>query len=157
MLERSLRFSHGQRHIWQQFCLVLQIQGNHYRSLITAKEVEHGTNKADFSLVKAVSYLKQFPRFNEAKKWLKKAHDTQDAKSVGYLRARCHAYLGATFLIAATGGAGFESGFGIRDKQDSLRKSLELFKMARAADPEDHLVDFYIAYHAAFAARKVDR
>lgn len=159
MLERSMKFSYQERHTWEQFALVLNVQRKYYRSLLVARDIWNRDQKAeeaaegkpqrptkmDAGACLATSRLcyEKLSLFEEGMAWANRALQTPTARNTAFLEARCCVYVGIGCLLSTTAKDNLE------EKGSIMTLAGEKFKRAAQLDHHDHFVQFYLAYFYA--------
>ena len=144
MLERSMKFSFQEKHTWEQFAFVLNIEGKYFRSLLVARDMANRLKMdAGTCLSTARLCYEKLSLFEEGIEWAKKALETDAAKSNRYLEARCYVFAGIGYLLASTAKEN------LKEKRKRVELAGENFKLAQSKDDKDHFVEFYLAYYYA--------
>ena len=144
MLEHSMKFSFNEPHTWTQFGLSLATEGKHFRALMVFRELaERNQADAGSCLVAAKLCYERLHRYAEGLTWAETALKKGSATADHFLKARCNIYLGIgnVLLVKTTENHSERSEF--------FAKALKYFEAARAADEQDHLAEYYLAYYHA--------
>ena len=150
MLEKSMKFSFNEPHTWRQFGLSLSADNKHCRSLHVFRELAD-RNQADAGSCLCMAKLcyEKLNLYEEGLEWSKRALKKDDADVNHALKARCNIYLGIGYSLRHKG---VENN---NERIDILDKALKHFTMANHSDSNDHLTEYYLAYHHA-QARNID-
>eukprot|EP00096_Caligus_rogercresseyi_P009540 TRINITY_DN3245_c0_g1_i2.p1 TRINITY_DN3245_c0_g1~~TRINITY_DN3245_c0_g1_i2.p1 ORF type:complete len:911 (+),score=237.41 TRINITY_DN3245_c0_g1_i2:189-2921(+) len=141
VLERSMKFSFGERHSWTQFALNLAAEGQHYRAVIVYRQVAHiNAEEIGPCLVMARLCYEKLARHEEGLEWSKRA--LKKDKS-GFHKGRCNVYLGIGYSLLS-----YEQE-NEKDRSETLNLASKCFENGVKFDPNDHLAEFYLAYHSA--------
>jgi len=145
MLERSMKFSFQEKHTWEQFAFVLNVEGKHYRSLMVARDMaSRMPMDAGTCLSTARLCYEKLALFEEGTEWARKALLTDAAKSNRHLESRCLVYAGIGCLLSST-----TTKENLGEKRKRVEQAGDLFRTALAKDDRDHFVEFYLAYYYA--------
>ncbi|XP_040570041.1 tetratricopeptide repeat protein 7B [Lepeophtheirus salmonis] len=141
VLERSMKFSFGESHSWTQFALNLAAEGQYYRAVIVYRQVAHlNDEEVGPSLVMARLCYEKLARHDEGLDWSKRALSKDKS---GLHKGRCNVYLGIGYSLLS-----YEQE-NEKDRNETLNLASNCFENAVKFDPNDHLAEFYLAYHSA--------
>ncbi|XP_044258625.1 tetratricopeptide repeat protein 7B isoform X2 [Tribolium madens] len=142
-LERSMKFSFEEPHLWKQHGLSLLATGRYVHALAVLKEVIRlePNNSSNCLLAAKICYehlnlAVEGTNFSiEAKK--------KDMQCNSGLLGRCYLYIGIGYYLQA------ESCFLKKDKEDLMNRALDNFKNAVDIEPNDHLCHYYLGLQLA--------
>ncbi|XP_043238753.1 tetratricopeptide repeat protein 7B-like [Amphibalanus amphitrite] len=152
-LERALRFSFEEAHVWQQYALSLVAAGRPERALLVLEEaVRLNPGQTVLLLLAARTCYQHLHQYEDGVRWSEQAVQQGTGHggsgSVG-LASRAHLYLGiGQMLLSAQS----------RQQQHKQRladSAVDNFRRCHELDPGDHLASFYLGYQLA-RAREVD-
>ncbi|XP_043210109.1 tetratricopeptide repeat protein 7B-like isoform X1 [Amphibalanus amphitrite] len=152
-LERALRFSFEEAHVWQQYALSLVAAGRPERALLVLEEaVRLNPGQTVLLLLAARTCYQHLHQYEDGVRWSEQAAQQGTGHggsgSVG-LASRAHLYLGiGQMLLSAQS----------RQQQHKQRladSAVDNFRRCHELDPGDHLASFYLGYQLA-RAREVD-
>ncbi|XP_013372693.1 PREDICTED: tetratricopeptide repeat protein 7B isoform X2 [Chinchilla lanigera] len=143
-LERAMKFTFEEFHLWYQFALSLMAAGKSARAVKVLKEcIRLKPDDATIPLLAAKLCMGSLHWLEEAEKFAKTVVDvgekTSEFKAKGYLA------LGLTYSLQATDAS-------LRGMQEVLqRKALLAFQRAHSLSPTDHQAAFYLALQLAIS------
>ncbi|XP_037079531.1 tetratricopeptide repeat protein 7B-like [Pollicipes pollicipes] len=144
-LERALRFSFEEAHVWQQYALSLAAAGRPQRAQLVLEEAFRlNPDKAVLPLLAARLCYENLHRFEDGVRWSERALRQESSESHG-LASRCHLYLGIGQMLQA--GVSRQQ----QEKQRLADAALDNFRRCHELDPGDHLAAFYMGYQMARA------
>ncbi|XP_073996401.1 tetratricopeptide repeat domain 7 [Rhodnius prolixus] len=142
-LERALKFSYEEPHIWMQRALCLESMGLHVQALAVAKEVARmAPSKVMPCLLAARICYQHLNNTYDGLEWSEIALQREINNPQGLL-SRCHLYNG----IGAHYGA-LNTHLKV-NKQSLNNNAAEALSKAQQLDPNDHLVEYYIGMNCA--------
>ncbi|XP_014284960.1 tetratricopeptide repeat protein 7B isoform X1 [Halyomorpha halys] len=138
-LERALKFSYEESHVWMQRALCLENMGRYIEALAIIKEVVRmQSTKVMPCLLAARMCYTHLNNISEGIEWSEMALQRELSNPQGLL-SRCHLYIGIGSHYAALSSH-------LKTKKHSLNISgFESFNKAMQLDPNDHLVEYYLA------------
>lgn len=147
-LERAMKFSYEESHIWLQQALCLEAMGQHIRAIAVLKQVSQMLpNKVVPCLVAARICYQHLNQVQQGLEWSTNALNRQISHPHNNLLSRCHLYIGI--------GAHYGSVFSHmkQEKQRLNTLAVESLQKAQQNDPNDHLVEYYLALNYASHAQ----
>lgn len=143
--ERAMKFAFEEYHIWFQFALSLTSAGKHNRAYFVLQEcIRLQPNNPLPCLIAARICYENLNQAENGLKMSEKALEREMAQSQGFL-SRCHLFVGVGLELMS------EQVRPQTHRQQLRSKAFDAFLKAQAADPNDHLPEFYIALHYAHA------
>ena len=141
--ERAMKFSHEEVHVWLQYALCLISLGKHIHAYAVLQIVVRITpNKVMPCLLAARICYEELNMVEEGIKWSQQALQKDSTNTQG-LQSRCHLYIGIGHSILAANTV-------IRqDKSYHTSIAFDCFHKAQQIDPNDHLVEYYLAHEHA--------
>ncbi|XP_014242615.1 tetratricopeptide repeat protein 7B isoform X2 [Cimex lectularius] len=137
-LERALKFSYEETHIWLQRALCLESLGQYIQGFAVAKEVARMLpNKVTPCLLAAKICYQHLNNTTEGMEWSETALQ-RELKNPQGLTCRCYLYLGIGAHYAAIVTHLKEN------KQRLHNLAMDSFIKAQQLDPNDHLIEYYI-------------
>ncbi|KAG8276607.1 Tetratricopeptide repeat protein 7B [Homalodisca vitripennis] len=146
-LERAMKFSYEEAHIWLQQALCLESMGHHVHALAVLKEVVRLLpTKVMPCLIAARICYQHLNQISEGMQWSMKALARQTSHPQNLL-SRCHLYIG----IGAHYGAVISH---LKQEKQRLHSlAAESFLKSQQNDPNDHLVEYYLGLQCASRAQ----
>ncbi|XP_075226691.1 tetratricopeptide repeat domain 7 [Lycorma delicatula] len=146
-LERAMKFSYEEAHVWLQQALCLESMGRYLHALGVLKEVTRLLpNKVIPCLLAArICYL-HLNQIHEGMEWSNKAL-TRELVNPQNMLSRCHLYIGIGAHFGAT------TSHLKQEKQRLHTLAVDSFHKAQQCDPNDHLVEYYLALNLANRAQ----
>ncbi|CAH1168197.1 unnamed protein product [Phyllotreta striolata] len=142
-LERSMKFSFQEAHMWKQYALSLMTINRYEQSLEVLKEViQLEPNDPSNYLLAAKLCYEQLNLPQEGITFSTEARE-KSLTSPGGLLGRCHLYIGIGYHLQA------ESTQLIKDKEQFRNKALANFRSAVELEPNDHLCRYYLGLQLA--------
>lgn len=150
VLERAMKFSFEEKHIWTQHALCLVSMGKHFHALAVLKEVKRlCPEKTIPCLIGARICYENLERPKEGVEWSKEALDRETANNQQLL-SRCLLYQGIGYHLQA------QSAYVRKDKENFQKNALNSLLKAQQCDPNDHLVEYYLGLHLACSYQVTD-
>ncbi|XP_050310912.1 tetratricopeptide repeat protein 7B isoform X2 [Anthonomus grandis grandis] len=142
-LERSMKFSFEDPHLWRQQALTLISIGNYEHALSVLREVIRlESDNASNCLLAAKLCYEHLNRLDEGIEFSQQAREMEIKNPCGLL-SRCHLYAGIGYYLRA------ESSL-LKKEQDTLRcKALDNLKSAVELEPNDHLARYFLGLQLA--------
>lgn len=152
-LERAMKFSFEEPHLWRQHALTLLTLGRHSQALSVLNEVirlePHSSVNCLLAAKLCYEHLASTPgntAIADGRKYAKMACDREMAHSSGLL-GKCHLYVGLGYHLEA------RSCF-MKEQRESFRSSaLEHLELAVQLEPNDHLCEYYLSLELACTCR----
>lgn len=142
-LERSMKFSFEEPHLWKQHALSLLATGRYGQSLAVLKEVIRlEPNNASNCLLAAKTCYENLNLAVEGTNFSIEAKKKEIQCNSGLL-GRCYLYIGIGYYLQA------ETCLLKKDKDDLTNRALENFKTAVEIEPNDHLCHYYLGLQLA--------
>ncbi|XP_023226357.1 tetratricopeptide repeat protein 7B-like [Centruroides sculpturatus] len=143
--ERAMKFAFEEFHIWFQFALSLTSAGKHNRAYLVLQEcIRLQPNNPLPCLIAARICYENLNQVDNGLKMSEKALERELSQSQGLL-SRCHLFVGVGLELMS------EQVRPQTHRQQLRSKAFDAFLKAQAADPNDHLPEFYLALHYAHA------
>lgn len=137
-LERSMKFSFEEPHLWKQHALALLSIGNYEHALSVLKEVIRlEPNNASNCLLAARLCYEHLNLAEQGIKFSLQARERELNNPSGLL-ARCHLYSSVGYHLLA------ESNLLKKEKEDLRCKAIDNVKSAVELEPNDHLARYYL-------------
>ncbi|KAI5727260.1 hypothetical protein M8J76_017120 [Diaphorina citri] len=142
-LERALKFSYGEAHVWVQYALCLDSMGHFDLALNVLDQVARLTpTKVLPCLLAARMCFQNLNKLAEGIKWVQKALSREQAHPQNLL-SRCYLFLGIGYHYSAVNTH-------VKNKSKTFHSlSQESFLNALKLDPNDHITYYYLGLHAA--------
>ncbi|KAL1509001.1 hypothetical protein ABEB36_003810 [Hypothenemus hampei] len=149
-LERSMKFSFEDPHLWKQHALALLTMGNYEHSLAVFKEVIRlEPNNCSNRLVAAKLCYAHLNLFDEGLEFSIQARETELNTPSGLL-GRCHLYMGIGYYLQA------ESTL-LKKEQNLLRcRAIDNFLSAVELEPNDHLARYFLGVQLAINGQIIE-
>lgn len=148
--ERAMKFSHEEVHVWLQYALCLMSLGKHIHAYAVLQIVcRIAPNKVMPCLLAARLCYEELNNPEEGIKWSQQALQRDSANTQG-LHSRCHLYVGIGHSIVAA------NTFIRQDKSQHTTIAFDSFQKAQQIDPNDHLVEYYLAHEHAMSRQMTD-
>uniref|UniRef100_A0A0K8TA39 Tetratricopeptide repeat protein 7 N-terminal domain-containing protein n=2 Tax=Lygus hesperus TaxID=30085 RepID=A0A0K8TA39_LYGHE len=142
-LERALKFSYEEPHIWYQRALCLENMGQYGLAFEVTKEVARMlSNKVSPCLLAAKICYQHLNDAYEGIEWSEIALQREISNPKGLL-SRCYLYIGIGNHYAAV------TTHLKTNKHTFNNAAVEAFSKAQQVDPNDHLIEYYIAMNCA--------
>lgn len=149
-IERAMKFSHEEAHIWTQYALCLVSMGRYMHAYRVLKVVARlSPQKVMPCLLAARLCYEQLNMINEGIEWSRKALQREMASPQG-MQSRCHLYIGIGHSTLST------NTIVKQDKIYHTNTALDCFQKAQQCDPNDHLAEYYIAHEYAINRQITD-
>lgn len=146
-LERAMKFSYEEAHVWFQFGLSLDANGNYIHAYSVLKQVARMLpNKVLPCLLLARICYQHLNRISDGIEWSNEALSRETAEPQSLL-SRCHLFIGIGAYCFA------QSSHLKIDKETHNLKASEAFLKAFQLDPSDHLAAYYMGLFAANQAQ----
>ncbi|XP_054272006.1 tetratricopeptide repeat protein 7B isoform X2 [Macrosteles quadrilineatus] len=146
-IERAMKFSYEEAHIWLQQALCLESMGHHVHALSALKEVARlMPTKVMPCLIAARICYQHLNLMSEGMQWSQKALARQTSHPQNLL-SRCHLYIGIGAHYAAV------LSHLKQEKQRLHALAHDSFLKSQQNDPGDHLVEYYLGLHCASKAQ----
>ncbi|KAK6631736.1 hypothetical protein RUM43_013800 [Polyplax serrata] len=143
VLERAMKFSFEEKHIWMQHALCLITMGKHFHALAVLKEVRRlMPDKVIPCLMASRICFENLERPIEGIEWCTEALKRATANEQ-HLLSRCLLYIGIGHHIQS------QQSYVRMDKKKLSESSRSYFSQALECDPNDHLAEYYMALYNA--------
>ncbi|KRT86886.1 Anaphase-promoting complex subunit 3 protein, partial [Oryctes borbonicus] len=149
-LERAMKFSFKEPHLWRQNALSLISKGEHEHALAVLKDVIHLEPNASINCLLAAKLC--FEHLNlppQGTKFSELALRRETIHSSGLL-SRCHLYLGLGYQLQA------QTVLIKSDKASFNQLALENFQAAVQLEPNDNLSEYYLGLQLAIMGQIMD-
>lgn len=148
--ERAMKFSHGEVHIWLQFALCLMNLGRHVHAYAVLEIVCNlAQNKVMPCLLAARLCYEELNMIEKGILWSQQALQRDSGNTQG-LQSRCHLYIGIGHSILAVNTTVKH------DKSHHTSVAFDSFHKAQQIDPNDHLVEYYLAHQHSLNRQMTD-
>lgn len=137
-LERSMKFSFNEPHLWKQYALSLLSIGNYKQALSVLKEVMRlePENSTNFLIAAKLCY--EHLNFIEEGTNFSISAKKKELQTPTGLLGRCHLFIGIGYHLQA-------DACQLKKDKDELRSlALENFQNAMELEPNDHLCRYYL-------------
>ncbi|KAJ8309190.1 hypothetical protein KUTeg_014064 [Tegillarca granosa] len=147
-LERALRFSFEEFHIWYQFANSLICAGKYSRAVLVLKECARLKPKNIIILLQAAKLCYEY--LHQYDEGIKLAEQALEVSENHPMAARVHLALGVGYSMKA-----MEMRLQT-ERQELHKKALNMFTKAHMLDPNDYLALFHLALQLAILRQVVD-
>ncbi|KAG1708461.1 Tetratricopeptide repeat protein 7B [Nymphon striatum] len=143
--ERAMKFAFEDFHVWFQFALSLIGCGKFERAELVLKECSKlaPTNSHPCLLAAKLCY-ENLGMIDKGLQYAQEALEREKMQPQGLL-ARCLLTEGVGYSLKSS------QTYIQKERQELVQKAFECFHRAQSLDPNDHLVEFYLAFHYAQA------
>ncbi|CAG9768543.1 unnamed protein product [Ceutorhynchus assimilis] len=149
-LERSMKFSFEDPHLWKQHALALVSIGNYEHSLLVLREVIRlEPNNSSNCLLAAKICFEHLNLSDEGIEFSIQAIEKESSNPSGIL-GRCHLYAGIGYHLRA------EASILKKEKETFCCRALDNLKSAVELEPNDHLTRYFLGLQLAIMGQIVE-